>query len=54
MDPVTPDGYTTVYFDVLEADKNGKTPDFPEESDWENKSGFQIISKRKDRERILN
>lgn len=53
MDPVKPNGYTTVYFDVLEADKNGRTPEHTE-CDWENKSGFQIISKRKDRERILN
>lgn len=53
MDHVTPDGYTTVYFDVLEADKNGGTPEH-KEFDWKNKSGFQIISKRKDRERILD
>lgn len=53
MDPVTRDGSTTVDFDVLEADKNGRTPEH-KKCDWENKSGFQIISKRKDIERILN
>lgn len=53
MDPVKPGEPTTVYYDVLLADKNGRTPRNPD-FEGKDKSGFQIISKRKNRESILN
>lgn len=53
MDPVKPNATTMVYFDVLEADKNGITPN-KSEFECKDKSGFQIISKRQDRESIFN
>lgn len=53
MDPMKPNGKTTVYFNVLEADTNGRTPD-NKKFDWADKSGFQIISKNRDRESIFN
>lgn len=53
MDPVKSSAHTTVYYNVLEADRNGRTPT-NELFDWKDKSGFQIISKNRDRESILN
>lgn len=51
MDPVKPGEPTTVYYDVLLADKNGRTPRNPN-FEGKDKSGFQIISKRKNRDLV--
>lgn len=52
MDPGKSIAHTVVYYNVLETDTEGRTP-LNRVFKWKDKSGFQIISKNRDRESIL-